>query len=222
MYAPEIKRHYQDESVASRYDAERFDSVIGRAFDAIEKRAVRKVVDLVRNEISNPRVLDVPCGTGRITEVLLEQGLEVVGGDISLQMLEVAGAKLSRFGDRVELRRLDLDRLQLSDGSFELVTCIRLLHHLQTEERAPILRELARVSNCFVLVNVSYSSSYYRLRRRLKRVLGLGHSRASSTAAEIEREASAAGLVLVRRAFIAPLGSEDLLLLFRKAAPSGT
>ncbi len=212
----DVKDRYRDLAVARTYDGERFTSVVGRSFDALERRALAAVVRRAVCEVARPAVLDVPCGTGRITSLLLEQGLTVTGGDISTAMIQVAREKLARFGSRVSWRQLDLHRLALADNSVDLVTCIRLFHHLKSDARAAILCELARVSRRYVIINVSLSSPIYRGRRRLKRALGQAVSQESSTWAEIRRESAAAGLRLEAQRFVWPLVSEDLILLFRK------
>jgi ubiquinone/menaquinone biosynthesis C-methylase UbiE len=216
MTSSAIKHAYTDAAVADAYDGERFDNVIGRTFDRLEKRALARIVGRVTREVPSPAVLDVPCGTGRITEWLLARGFDVTGGDISPEMLRVARAKCDRFGAQASWRPMDLDRLDVEDETYDLVTCIRLFHHLDTVERRPILRELARVTRRFVVVNVSFSSPVYRLRRRVKRALRQGISRQSSTESEIAAEAAAAGLRLEARSFVWPLVSEDLVLLMRK------
>jgi ubiquinone/menaquinone biosynthesis C-methylase UbiE len=211
-----VKHGYIDENVAGQYDDERFVSIVGRSFDALEKRALRSVVRRAVAGVQHPAVLDIPCGTGRITELLLDEGLTVVGADVSEAMIAVAQRKLARFGDRISFRQLDLDRLELPDNSVDLVSCIRLLHHIDSVGRAQILKELARVSRRYVLVNVSFSSPVYALRRSLKRVLGQGISAASSTWDDIRREAAQAGLRVEYSKFVLPLATEDLILLLRK------
>jgi ubiquinone/menaquinone biosynthesis C-methylase UbiE len=218
MKNSEIRDYYKDDSIADSYDADRFSSPIGRLFDAMEKRTLRQVVRRAVAGIASPAVLDAPCGTGRITEILLEEGLTVVGGDISPAMIAVAQQKCKRFGAAVSWRQVDLERLDIPDNSFDLVTCIRLFHHLETPDREAILRQLARVSRRYVLVNVAYSAAIYRMRRKLKLALGLETSRTSSTKEEILREASAAGLRLHSMTGIAPILSEDMILLFEKNA----
>ena len=51
------------------------------------------------------RVLDAGCGSGRVTESLLERlpRGRVVALDASPSMIDAARDRLSRFGDRVEL-----------------------------------------------------------------------------------------------------------------------
>src|SRR5438270_422248 len=60
-------------------------------------------IDTVRS-YQSPAVLDVGCGSGRIGELALEAGASrYVGIDFSEPMIELARARLERFGDRVEL-----------------------------------------------------------------------------------------------------------------------
>lgn len=56
------------------------------------------------------RVLDAGCGTGRVTEQLLERapGLEVLALDASPAMLEQARTRLARFSGRVRFVQADL------------------------------------------------------------------------------------------------------------------
>lgn len=55
--------------------------------------------------VDGKRVLDAGCGTGIYTEWLLERGAEVVGVDVSEEMLEHAR---ERVGDSTEFHRADL------------------------------------------------------------------------------------------------------------------
>jgi trans-aconitate 2-methyltransferase len=57
-------------------------------------------------------VLDAGCGTGRVTEQLLERlpTGRVVALDASEAMLDLARARLARFGDRVTFAHHDLGR----------------------------------------------------------------------------------------------------------------
>jgi trans-aconitate 2-methyltransferase len=67
---------------------------------------------VARTELSGDElVVDAGCGTGRVTELLLERlgpGGRVVALDRSPAMVAEAGRRLARFGDRVELLVADL------------------------------------------------------------------------------------------------------------------
>lgn len=211
-----VTTQYTDEAVAREYDRVRFSDPFGRLFDVMERRALKGVLTRVRREIPAPRVLDVPCGTGRITRVWLEAGLTVTGGDISPAMIRVAKEKCAPYGDRVTFEEMDLDRYVCPDGKYDLVTCIRLLHHLESADRSAVLSKLAQVTSRFVMVNLPYSSTYYRARRSLKRWLRQGVSRTAATWAQINDETSRAGLRIVYSRFMAPLLSENLILLLER------
>jgi len=67
---------------------------------------------LDRLELSGTeRVLDAGCGSGRLTEELLERlpRGHVIAVDGSVSMLAQAARRLERFADRVTLRQVDLD-----------------------------------------------------------------------------------------------------------------
>ena len=75
--------HYKEVAVAERYDRIRFNSISGKAFNAIEKSAIKSAFRDIKR---GTQVLDVPCGTGRLAEALLDSGLRVEGADISAAM----------------------------------------------------------------------------------------------------------------------------------------
>jgi trans-aconitate 2-methyltransferase len=72
---------------------------------------------------SDERVLDAGCGSGRLTEKLLERlpAGSVVALDFSPKMLEQARRRLARFGERVEFMHASLQDFELPrkvDGVF--------------------------------------------------------------------------------------------------------
>ncbi len=71
-----------------------------------------------------PRVLDVGGGSGRIGELVLEQGASrYLDVDLSDTMLDLARERLAPFGDRVELVQADFLTAQL-DGPFNVVLAL--------------------------------------------------------------------------------------------------
>ena len=77
------------------------------------------------------RVLDAGCGTGRVTELLLERlpRGRVVALDASAAMLDQARGRLARFGDRVDYVRADLggDGLPI-DGNVDAILSTATFH----------------------------------------------------------------------------------------------
>jgi 2-polyprenyl-3-methyl-5-hydroxy-6-metoxy-1,4-benzoquinol methylase len=162
--------HYKDVAVAERYDRERFSSVPGRVFNALERRCVRKAfADLPR---SAP-LLDVPCGTGRFAGVLLDEGFFVTGVDISQAMLEVAKRKLKRHAARFRPRVADVRDLATSERKrYAAALCARVLMHFPLEEQIKFLSSVTALTKGQVVFSQSISTPYQRLRRRIKRLLG--------------------------------------------------
>ena len=92
-------------------------------------RRRRLAADTVR-AYGAPRVLDVGCGSGRIGEFALDTGASrYVGVDFSEPMIELAAARLERFGPRAELIVGDFLEAPL-DGPFDVVLALGLFDYL--------------------------------------------------------------------------------------------
>ncbi len=93
-------------------------------------------------DVSGKRVLELGCGTGPITEWLVEHGADVVASDVSPAMLEIAR---SRVGDSAELHQHDLTEplTFLEDASVDLAVASLVFHYLR--DWVQPLRELHRV-----------------------------------------------------------------------------
>jgi len=87
------------------------------------------------------RVFDAGCGSGRDMYWLLEHGLQVVGGDLSAGLLDVA----SQHAQGGRFVRLDLRRLPFATTSFAGVWACASLLHLRRPEVTSALHELTRV-----------------------------------------------------------------------------
>jgi ubiquinone/menaquinone biosynthesis C-methylase UbiE len=77
------------------------------------------------DRLDGERVLEVGCGAGRFTEVLVSTGAEVVAVDSS-SAVEAARATV---GDRATVLRADLFALPFDEESFDRVFCYGVLQH---------------------------------------------------------------------------------------------
>ena len=82
-----------------------------------EGAAVAALLDLR----AGGRVLDAPCGAGRIAVRLAERGLDVTGVDISAPELEIARAAAAERG--VEVRFEQGDVRELPEEEFDALVC---------------------------------------------------------------------------------------------------
>src|SRR5688572_21763893 len=89
--------------------------------------------------VAGRAVLEVGCGAGRFTEVLLEAGARVVACDLS----RAVEANLANFRGRPGhfVCQADLERLPVAAGSFEVVLALGVLQHVPRPDAA--IRELA-------------------------------------------------------------------------------
>jgi ubiquinone/menaquinone biosynthesis C-methylase UbiE len=141
---------------AEQYDRGRFSDPWGRLYRAAEERAIRRAL---RPLARRGRVLDVACGTGRVTALVVGEGFaEVVGSDVSNAMLAVAKRRLPG----VEFFQSDATSLPFPDESFDVVTCVGLLMHLDAATRVAVLKELARVSRRPVVVQYGCVGAFLR------------------------------------------------------------
>ena len=90
------------------------------------------------------RILDAGVGTGR-NMPFYPPGAEMVGIDVSPAMLARAERRRAELGVRVELRQMDVTRLELPDASFDAAVASFLFCVLPEELQVQALGELGRV-----------------------------------------------------------------------------
>jgi SAM-dependent methyltransferase len=86
------------------------------------------------------RALDVGCGTGALAYALAPHVREVVGVDSSAELLAAARERAPANATFVEG---DATALPFGWGEFDLVGCVRVLHHVRRPEL--VVADLARV-----------------------------------------------------------------------------
>ena len=192
------KEWYQSDDVAEEYDAKRF-SRGGRLIDRREKQAVLDALA----PVDGKDVLEIACGTGRFTAMLAERGADIVGLDISSEMMEQGREKAHRAGvaDHIEFMRGDAARLPFPDDHFDCVFAMRFFHLADTP--AKFLAEMARVSKGQVFFDTFNGRS---LRVLYNWLLPMGSHLYSGE--EVERLLADAGLRLAtaEHDFLLPFG----------------
>jgi demethylmenaquinone methyltransferase/2-methoxy-6-polyprenyl-1,4-benzoquinol methylase len=123
-----------------RGDYDRFNRILSLGSDQSWRRALVDAVLATRATNENPtlRVLDLAAGTGDITLMLQEAGLEVVAADACEPMLELSRNKGVR-----ETVVCPAEKLPFPDRSFDTVTIG--WGYRNFSDRAASLKEIARV-----------------------------------------------------------------------------
>jgi ubiquinone/menaquinone biosynthesis C-methylase UbiE len=75
-----------------------------------------------RFHVNVDRMLEVACGTGNHTKILVSRGYRVTGVDISKPVLEIARKKVKRGADFVQGDMKNLDAVV--DGEYDAVLCL--------------------------------------------------------------------------------------------------
>lgn len=186
---------YRDTNVAEGYDAWRYDTPRGRRRNRRDLAAIARASDEAgRRGLPIRSALDLPCGTGRLAPLLDARSIAAPGADVALEMLLVARRKLGRGRPLVQC---SADAIPLADRSVDAVFSIRFFFHLDGPSRARVLRELARVSRRWVVVDIRHRYNLrwaaWSVRRTLGLLPGMQHR---FSRAGLERELSEAGLAL--------------------------
>jgi SAM-dependent methyltransferase len=120
----------------------------GEIFNSIEQARLRSMLSRAAEERTAstrraPPALDLGCGTGNLTQHLVELGFAVVAADVSPEFLAVIEARYVGCA-QVSTRQLDGQSLDgLADDSFDLVGLYSVLHHIP--DYLSIIAECVRV-----------------------------------------------------------------------------
>lgn len=205
------KDFYRSAEVAAMYDAERFVGPFKRQRNLRKWRVVTAALADLGEDIA--RVVDLPCGTGRFTGPLADRGYEVVGSDISREMMGEAVDGTAGHAGVSGFVQAEAEHLPFRDDGFDCVVSIRFMFHVDPVTRISILREFGRIAR-FQIIDYRHMYSYRYARWRTKRALGLT-SRALERVSRdgVEREFREAGLKVRRILPIARILSDKWIVI---------
>ena len=86
---------------------------------------------------------------------MINQGFDVVGGDISEAMLDCARKKFQGKAG-VSLEKMDAENLPYPENHFDYVTSYRLMTHLPRDVRRRVLDEMIRVARKILVLNFHF------------------------------------------------------------------
>jgi len=163
------KQFYQSSEVAADYDEHRFRTPKRMRRNARKWIAIQKALAMAEG---TKTVVDLPCGTGRFTGHLANAGYQVVGSDISIEMMHQAAKQLSQ-GNIAGYVRADAEALPFRSKSADCLMSIRFLFHVDPDTRRRMLREFGRVSRRWIIADYRHKYSFRYGVWKLSRLLGL-------------------------------------------------
>jgi len=163
---------FDQEEVAEKYPAQFGDGWRDRR----ESRSIRRALASVPR---GSHVLDLPCGAGRLLDILVSSGYRVTCVDCSEHMTRMARRRWEAIRSNFELALQppefavrDVMHTGYPDGHFDAVVCNRLFHHFrESETRIRALTELRRVSRGPVIVSFFNAFALGAIRFQLKHAL---------------------------------------------------
>jgi SAM-dependent methyltransferase len=116
-----------------------------RFYDAFVERPDETLYLELANRFGSP-ILELACGTGRITLLLAEAGYEITGIELSPEMLEIAQGKLKQLPEdvysRVSLYHGDVTNFQLDKKFAMIIIPWSFKFLLTTDDQLACLRQV--------------------------------------------------------------------------------
>ena len=141
-----MKNNYLKENVAANYERERFNTNYKRYKHFAE---VESLLEHLQNN-NKPEIIEVGCGTGRITQELINRGFSVTPTDVSPAML-------SEFAKKKGLPKPVLTKdsiLPFPKNSYKAAVSLRVVWHILNKvEREKFIFELIRVTSGDIIVD---------------------------------------------------------------------
>lgn len=156
-----------------------FDSYTGTSIS--KNRLVEAFGEKNWESIKNSKVLEVGCGAGRFTEVLLEEGAKVFSVDLSLAV-DVNKLNFSTSSNHVVLQA-DVANLPFKPETFNVVFCLGVIQHTPNpEETIMHLAEYVSPGHWLIIDHYGKSLSWYLRTAPLARAIlkRLPHEKALS------------------------------------------
>ena len=146
----ELRKQKEREFHNRRIEASQTDEATYRLLTSNKKfySVTRGSRDFIRQWIlqrcQNKRVLDYCCGIGNFTCFIAKDSAETVGIDISEVSIEACKKRAidEKVDKKVSFLVMDAENLEFGGGSFDIIVCMGILHHLDIQRA---YSELARV-----------------------------------------------------------------------------
>ncbi len=107
-----------------------------------EKATIRRELFRHRPRV-RPRLLDVGCGTGELTDLFVQAGYEYHGVDILDSFISYARQR--HAGNNAQFATMDATHMTFAEASFDNVLVTGVIHHMTDEVARAVLGEMRRV-----------------------------------------------------------------------------
>jgi SAM-dependent methyltransferase len=211
------QQSYQKLDAARAYDRGYQEHILKRLTTQRELTLLRR---LLGTQGRCERLLNLPCGGGRVSGLLADSTELLIEADIAIGQLLYGASRRHWTTPEVRMTATGF-RIPLRDRAVDGVVCIRLSHHLPAPtERERLLRELLRVADRFVVMTFFDFRSVKNLLRRARRPLDRKPPKHTMRTEDVGRLAAAHGFVLHSAPYLSFLGSGHRYALVVRRTPS--
>jgi 2-polyprenyl-3-methyl-5-hydroxy-6-metoxy-1,4-benzoquinol methylase len=184
--------------------------LMGGTFEAfIDLKARYLMRDLGRRrlrsvtQVSAARLLDFGCGSGELLQSLRRHGFtgELHGCDVSTAMLAEAARRWC-YGPSPMLYAVGTGELPFTESSLDLVTVCCVLHHVPLAKHSAVLARLVGLLKPAGRIVVFEHNPLNPITRHIVRRAPIDRNAVLVSAASVQRELAAAGMIDVRTRFI--------------------
>jgi SAM-dependent methyltransferase len=198
------QQSYQQLKEAARYNAmyaERWHKrwITQREHDLLER--------LLSSQPRCATLLDLPCGGGRLSPQIGRHTELLIEADIGLGQVRY-GREFGRAGTPQVWMTASGFHIPFRDASVDAIVCVRLNHHLPTEqERERLVRELLRVARRYVVMTFFDFDSVKNRLRRMRQPFNRKPPKMTMTVERVRELAGECGFDLVECPVLVHFGS---------------
>jgi glycosyltransferase involved in cell wall biosynthesis len=150
------KNRYQFPKIAQEYEKKRLGTNYGHYKHFSELKALFTLLPKKPTQI-----LEVGCGTGRVTQELIKKGYQVTPIDSSQAML----SQYQQKKDLPKPKLLSATSLPLKDNSYPTVVALRVIWHLPKKDITKMLSEVTRVSSNIIILDITNKNRWPKIYR---------------------------------------------------------
>ncbi len=138
-------------------------------------------------DVRGKTILDLGCGQGENLIPLAHRGGNVIGIDISPELIRLAEARVRSSGVKADLAVGSAYETGLPDESVDIIFCIALIHHLDIARVQAEMRRILKRDGFVVLSEpIRFSKLYDRFRKLLRPSQNISESEHPLTGSEFD------------------------------------
>ena len=155
------------------YEKKRYRGFDQKIVDWRERRVIKNLLKEAKGKAE--KVLDLPCGYGRFSELLIEEATCLISGDRSFSMVKRALHNREASNRDLGMGTVcdAVEGLPFKAGVFDGIFSLRFFHHLHTRSaRIKVMKEFFRTSSDWVIISFYSLNPVHKLQRRIRKASG--------------------------------------------------